>query len=89
MGRHLENFVCIFLFISIRDLAPHNYKQLIVRNARLGTAKRLVCFVRMSRTLNQPEFPETEFLKCSCSQIFASLDGFRVVQTAELQSLGC
>lgn len=39
MGRHLENFVCIFLFISIWDFAPHNYKQLIVRNVCLGKAK--------------------------------------------------
>lgn len=60
MGRHLKDFVCIFLFISIRHFAPHSSKRLIVRNVWLDKAKHplnsLVGIVGMSRTLKQKEF---------------------------------
>lgn len=56
MGRHLKDFVCIFLFISIRHFAPHSYKRLTVRNVWLDKAKHLVGIVGTSRTVTQKEF---------------------------------
>lgn len=39
MGRHMKDFVCIFLFISVRDFAPDNCKQSIVKYVSTSQSK--------------------------------------------------